>query len=281
MADQDTAEYRRPPAEDEIDLADLVGVLYRRRWLIVGTTLVVFLAAVAYALTLPAKYNMESFLSIGQMEGEFLEKPEAIPAKIRSLTRVYQVNNKEAFKKQGVGVGEGDISTSVQGGGIIRFAFNEVPKSPLLTELMHSVNSQIVEQHKGQIQGRQARLREEIKGLKEQRAQLQERKQALNARLEQATEEQSGDVTVIRQLLDSVRMNLNDLGGRLSEAQANLAAISPTEVVMEPTYSENPVAPSTRMIAALGLVLGGFMAVFLAFLVEFWVNNRDRIKGTG
>ena len=51
-----------------------------------------------------------------------------------------------------------------------------------------------------------------------------------------------------------------------------------TRVLQEPVYSRNPVTPNVKMFLALGVVLGFFLSVFGAFLVEFWENNKDSLK---
>lgn len=55
------------PHEDEIDLVDLVAVLYRRRSLIVVVTLIFALAATGSRLILPEKYTARAVVEIGKI----------------------------------------------------------------------------------------------------------------------------------------------------------------------------------------------------------------------
>ena len=71
---------------------------------------------------------------------------------------------------------------------------------------------------------------------------------------------------------------------RSTETQAELESqkialsnMIQTRPIMAPNRSENPVAPNQKLNLALGLVLGGFLAVFVAFLREFWKSNRAKI----
>jgi len=275
MADNEPQHYPEPHAEDEIDLADLAAVLYRRRWLIVGGTLLVFLAGLAYALLQPTKYDVETYLSIGQMNGEYIQKPEAVPSQIRSLSRVYLVNHRALFDRKNLAVGEESASVSTEGGGIVRFALEKVPKDAAITGLMDTVIGKVVQEHETRIAHREERLQEEIRRLKEEQADLRERRKKLNSRLENLSD--GGQTTTLRQLIEGLQNDLSRVDGKLSAARNQLDAIQESKMVMEPTYTEDPVAPNTKLIAALGLVLGGFLSVFLAFMVEFWVNNRERI----
>lgn len=52
-----------------------------------------------------------------------------------------------------------------------------------------------------------------------------------------------------------------------------------TRVLQEPIYSRKPVSPNVKMFMALGIVLGFFLSIFGAFLVEFWETNKDSLRG--
>jgi uncharacterized protein involved in exopolysaccharide biosynthesis len=96
--------------------------------------------------------------------------------------------------------------------------------------------------------------------------------------------------------LDQARVKLSQLDGELKSAiedlnaekqehrltiqgfENQLANMITTQVTAEPAFSDKPVGPNLKLNAALGLVLGGFLSVFAAFLVEFWRANRNRIK---
>lgn len=56
------------PEDDEIDLAQLVGVLFRRWPLILFCTLLAVLIGVGYGLTLPSLYSFTSMIQIGQYQ---------------------------------------------------------------------------------------------------------------------------------------------------------------------------------------------------------------------
>jgi hypothetical protein len=51
-----------------------------------------------------------------------------------------------------------------------------------------------------------------------------------------------------------------------------------TSVIVEPNISLNPTS-NVKLIVALGLVGGFFLAVFLAFMAEFWYRNKQKITG--
>lgn len=53
-----------------------------------------------------------------------------------------------------------------------------------------------------------------------------------------------------------------------------------TQVLLRPHKSEKPVSPNIKLIAAVGFVLSIFLSVFLVFVVEFWVRNKEKIRGS-
>jgi LPS O-antigen subunit length determinant protein (WzzB/FepE family) len=67
----------------------------------------------------------------------------------------------------------------------------------------------------------------------------------------------------------------------LSERQLRLElALSPlntnqTQAIEEITSGVDPVSPKIRMITALSVVIGGFIGVLVALLMQAWANRRD------
>ena len=59
---QHSSPYIRPIEDDTIDLYELCIVLWGKRWLVIGMTLVAALGSVVYALILPSIYKAESLL---------------------------------------------------------------------------------------------------------------------------------------------------------------------------------------------------------------------------
>jgi len=50
------------------------------------------------------------------------------------------------------------------------------------------------------------------------------------------------------------------------------------EVIQPPYSSNDPVKPPKKLILALRLVGSFFMGILLAFLKEFWQNNREKFS---
>ncbi len=101
------------------------------------------------------------------------------------------------------------------------------------------------------------------------------------------------DVSVIAKEneIDNVKMNIADLEvqrdkelpmkkkaleNRIVTLKAKLDAIRPIEVLTPPRSSRKPVKPKKKVIFTLATFAGFFVAIFLAFVKDFWERNKQR-----
>ncbi|WP_039974632.1 Wzz/FepE/Etk N-terminal domain-containing protein [Vibrio jasicida] len=61
--------YNQQPADDEIDLRELFGALWKGKWLIIATTFIFVVGAVLYALSLPNIYKSDALLAPAESSG--------------------------------------------------------------------------------------------------------------------------------------------------------------------------------------------------------------------
>lgn len=124
-----------------------------------------------------------------------------------------------------------------------------------------------------QINKLQTRLQEINSQIRNKRSEkelaAQELKQ-LEPERKEKIEEIRGDIKAQKRKKDKLQIDIDDLQNRLDN-------MITTQVIMAPSFSDNPSSPNMKLNLALGLVLGVFIAVFLAFLREFWVKNKDKI----
>ena len=77
---------------------------------------------------------------------------------------------------------------------------------------------------------------------------------------------------------DELPMDEAKLQQELSTLKTKLSVIMSVEVVQPPFSSTKPAKPAKIKIVAIAISLSCFMAVLAAFLREFWVKNRERVK---
>ncbi len=68
---------------------------------------------------------------------------------------------------------------------------------------------------------------------------------------------------------------------RIDELNARIKIISLVETIEYPQASIRPVKPNKTKIVALAGVMGGFSAIFCAYIRHFWLTNRERPTNKG
>jgi uncharacterized protein involved in exopolysaccharide biosynthesis len=71
-----------------------------------------------------------------------------------------------------------------------------------------------------------------------------------------------------------------ELDQEIQTLKTQSAALSPVEIVQDPFSPKRPVRPEKLRILTIALMVGCFSAFLGAFLMDFWVRNRDRISTT-
>ncbi|WP_456434162.1 hypothetical protein [Thermosulfuriphilus sp.] len=86
------------------------------------------------------------------------------------------------------------------------------------------------------------------------------------------------EVMDLREEITSLDQKAMDIKARIETWKGRLALLSPVEIIQPPFASPGPVKPKKGLIIAVVLVSSFFMAIFLAFFLEFWEKNRDKIS---
>lgn len=77
--------------------------------------------------------------------------------------------------------------------------------------------------------------------------------------------------------LHTLKTERENLETEISSVRISLAGIEPTEVVKAPIIHEKPVRPQIVFNLAVGAALGLFLGICLAYLKEWWQNNRAKL----
>jgi len=116
--------------------------------------------------------------------------------------------------------------------------------------------------------------------LKELQSSLQNRKAELSLEkklLEHLEPEMKDKIAKVEWQIQEKKNQQAENRQEIKSLKSKIDNMISTRVVLEPVYSEDPVSPNTKLLGALGLVLGLFVFVFGAFLMEFWESNREKI----
>ena len=340
--------------EDAIDLAGLLGILYRRKWLIV--CLGIFFVFLAFTVTffMPITYRASTALEIGQIpmevqfknvagsiayEYKYIETPGAAADRIGSIAQGVQDGPENAGAAISPLRKYLEISDSNEGG-VVELIL-EVPKNSGAIEFLTRLNQNLIDDHTrifnlerqriktqmgnmeskiGEYEGRINSYKRRLESLKKEegvlQAQLESASQqvekilAIKARASLEPENEplgqllfNNEMARIKAYEDQLRTRLisaipearenlimqvqaaeseiQALRNNLEMMRVRLGNIIDTTVLLPPRLSRDPVSPDLQLNVTIGLIAGFLISVCLSFIVEFWQNNKEKIKAGG
>lgn len=124
-----------------------------------------------------------------------------------------------------------------------------------------------------------SQLEVDIKGYDNTLAELHEQRTLEQQRLANLQPELNEKIEELEGQIEVVKANQRERELNIENAENRLKNMVKTSVLFAPRMSDRPVAPNVKLIVALGFVGGVFLAVFLAFMAEFWSRNKQKITG--
>jgi LPS O-antigen subunit length determinant protein (WzzB/FepE family) len=121
--------------------------------------------------------------------------------------------------------------------------------------------------------------REEMQILDEIIREARMEKEEETERLLALSPERDEEIEKIQNQILELEKSKEQLAISIEQDQNKLDNLITTSVYVKPRLSDEPVAPNVKLIVALGFIGGLFLAVFLAFMAEFWSKNKQKITG--
>ncbi|WP_163560262.1 Wzz/FepE/Etk N-terminal domain-containing protein [Halomonas sp. NO4] len=247
-------ESQRYPEDDEISLIDLAKILIKR-WKSMLLVFVLILGiAVAYALMQERAYTYTTIYSVAKEEAtEPLESPGSVIAKIENL--YISSVSRELIASENLDSAPTVSVSSPNETNIIRLQTQAGADSADLVERFHEqLLSRVVDDQEALVERRQRRLEQQLEGAR----------QALET-LEASSGSNNRDLVAT-------------YGERVFELEASLTDLTQGDVGQLAVQSLKPVGTSRSLILALGIVLGGMLAVMAAFFAEFAARVRQSLR---
>lgn len=242
-------------ADDEISLIDLAKLLVRRWKAMAGIFVVVVLIALAYALMHPPVFTYTSIYQVAERDaGQPLETPASLVA--RAQTLYLGPVTRELIDDEGL------------------------QRLPFETEISTPENTQTVKLATAAPEAQVDRVKAHHQALLERLADGQQR---LLERRRQALERQlaSVDETISQRTQSSDAVNTELLSRTMKrkfQLEAELAGLLPGEAAQVAVQSLERQGTSRALILALGVVLGGMLAVMGVFILHFISLVRESLR---
>lgn len=241
-----TQNERRDHGDDEISLVDLAMILARRWKALLIIFVVIVAISLAYALLMPRNYQYVSVYNVAEQNPtQALESPSSLVAKAHNLYLGPQT--RQLLEQQ-------DLQ---------RLPFEVQVSNPSDT-LLVTLTSEANPEHAEQVEELHMQI---VKSLQQAQQDLVERRRET---LERQLESNRQALEAVR---DSDSVSAGELiatyTSRVAELETDLSDLRNGQVGQIAVKSLEPVGTSPKLILALGIVLGGMLAMIGVFILEF------------
>jgi uncharacterized protein involved in exopolysaccharide biosynthesis len=287
--------------EIEIDLADYIRVIWRRKKSIFAIFILVVIAAIIFSFTQPKIYQSSALVSPAKIRtylvdplkiqlhfvpaGEIpLQVIENLDTTINLLK--HETNLKEIARKLNLSESQAlslknQFKVSKNGELLEIKGFGSSPEKA--KQIAETVTNFIFDYQKKIISPFKENLEREINFLNEQIKNEENKVAELEAKIkasEKTTSEAQGNIVAAYiQNLNETQKKLIDLRLQLVQKENELKSfIFGPKIVASAFLPSQPVGPNLKRNVAIGIVLGLFFGLFYAFAAEYWEKNKDRFK---
>jgi hypothetical protein len=241
---------------DEVSLVDLATTFIRRRRVFYAVFLLCTLGGLAYALTLPEKFDYVSLVQIAEKNSETLiQIPETVIATLESRWLPEQQVLYYAENESNLPFGVSFQNTKDTA--LIRFTTGTTTKQKPLVEKIHAALIEKLSQHQENlVKSEQASINRQIK--------------SLNAVIASMMAQASGDGAALSTAIQ-----------KKSELENAFQGLGKLEVIVSARQSIEKTGPKRSFIVALALILGLMLGIFMTFMVEFGCSVKRQLAVDG
>ncbi|MBO8169570.1 MAG: hypothetical protein H0Z35_10350 [Thermoanaerobacteraceae bacterium] len=262
--------------EQEIDLREIVLVLLKRKWLIIGLFVAaVIISAVASSFMTPV-YKVTAKLELGNYGDATYTNPARAVEILKSADVLGKIADKLNLERTGLELKEDLNITVAKGTNILNFSIDTTGDGEILNELMRTY--QQMEQE--ELEEAREEIRDEIQLIEREmqtvRGTISKAEETVARLGEDEKLSNLEKLFVQTSIYDQIRSNqaiLRDLENRKRKLERNLADLRGSQVIETATVSEHPYKPNKMLNVAIAAVLGLMAGVFLAFTLEFFEKN--------
>ena len=278
-------------AADEIGVYDLCLTL-RRRWR-VGLTLfaIVFLAALAFAGTLPQRYEFTSLLEIGQVSSADGSRPlESLEVTRLRLEKSIVPRIRRAPAGSTAVVAPSVKIGAIAGQGVVTLTSTAPEEQQAKVEALHTaVADALRTQHAQRLEQETdallAPLQAAVNALAAHRQALQQEITSASAPSASRAESDPRQDFLLASRLTDLRREAFQIDQNIADRQREMESIRrtrrETRVTELASQADRPVGPGRELIVAMGFVLGLMMGVIGAFIVDFFANAGRAGRAAG
>lgn len=276
--------------EDEIELIDLLRVIWSRRFFIIFTTLILMAGAGGVGKILPKKYETTALIQIGRVWEKEIENPYLTKEWISSEAFLSQI-----IKKLGLNVTPDQMRKKKSIEAKVLESGPSANKTPLLlsvrvhdeipqqtVDIVEAVADLLIETHQVRFRERLHEYQAYEEGLSNDVSQIEKAIRELELLIKKqqlAPVVNAPSVILLQSQLEQKNVQLLGFKRELKDVRINNHSKIMTEntrLISSPIRPTEPVAPRVFFLISLTGALGGAAALFLAFFLEYLKQARSR-----
>jgi len=268
--------------DDEIDLRDIILVVWRYRWFIAGVFLVSVLAAGIISFATAPVYEVRTVIDLGRYQSVVYTSPPAVKELITSDDFLWQVVRQlrlDVAEEDFKGFKESIKAEQVKGTNMLSIVIETADRAEgkavlgKMVELLQNRSRPDFERHRRllteQLETVKARLADVEKSIAEARANLA----AVETAPGLSRSEKDFRRSQILEALQGFEGQRTGLLDRYLGLQKELNGLEHVTVIENPREPVYPVKPNKKLNIALAGVLGLMIGVLGAFVIEFFRRN--------
>jgi len=291
----------------EIDLANYIKVIIKRKWLILIIFLLISITAGVLSFLMPKVYKISTSLQLGKdIEGGPIKVVEMVKGDNYGLLARGELKIPEdAYPKIKI---DNPKDTD-----LINMEIDS-SNTELAKNILEKINNLIIEKSQNDIKNEKEliqkniqllgqniditkkdieRIDKKIVFLEAERDNLQAKVDALqkvlpyqqdpgtqfalfNTKEELASKKQEIENTYLE--INSTQEKINSMQNQIDSLSIQFDQIKPTEVIKSPIVAETPISPRLLLNIAIAAMLGLFLGIFAAFIKEWWEKGSRKLN---
>lgn len=272
--------------DDEIELIDLIRIIWKRKWLVILLPIIAAVLAYGLSYLLTPKYISTAKIALSNMEDPVYADPMAAKEVILSSDTLAPIM--ERLKLNYKTVAEFQKSIEVTAEKELKVVQIDVSYSDPKTAqaIADSIVKSIKEKSDQVFLSKKKLYYDLLATLKEQKdlatKSLDRNRAALTA-IEQngnLTNEEK-DISRVR-LLDYIvrdEQSIKDSISRIQDTEMRLIDMKEAQLVENATLADKPDSPKKSLNAVIAFVVGLMFALLLIFIIEYFSKNMHRLRG--
>jgi len=278
--------------QNEVELIDYLKVIWKRKGLIVGGTLVAAAAALVVSLSMPKTYEVSRTIQIGKLpggiykqtiiidgkivEGKLVESREAVIGRLTDHRAMEMVMEKVHSGLPNTEIGA-HVSISTQPNPNVKYVVQtHDPQAAVriadgLAEYVIKVHKLLFDRGLQITKGYEAQLEGRIRSLE---IENRETKKAYKRVIEDRNVDSTA-IVLLQANIGERERNLTDLRKELNKARLSRLSYENTSVIAADASPQYPVKPRVKLNVVLVVTLGLMMFTFVAFFMEYVEKARS------